>query len=354
MKKKISFVTTSLVRSGAERVTVLLAEYFHKIGYDVEIIMMLYHTREIEVSEGIKIVDFAGNTESRIRRIPFWLKKLKKHFKERKPDIVVSFIARINIFTLLSIKDKDCRVIISERNDPRHDSRTFFTKILINLLYPKADAIVFQTETALKLFNNKIQSKGVVISNPINIYEYAGMDNYSDNLITFAGRYSEQKNIKTIIDAAEIVSEKIPNIRFELYGSGPDKDMLEEYKNSKHLQNNVFINDNIPDVFKKMRESYLFVMSSLYEGMSNSLLEATFSGVPCLTTPVLGSDVIKDGVNGFFFGFRDSEKLANLIIKLKNDDEYYRQIRFNSIKTAKSIKHQNIFEQWSSVLEDKY
>ena len=346
MKKKISFIINGLRRSGAERVLFSLACYCLKLGYDVEIVMLLYHEVEFDIPEGIKVVDLAGSTTSRAKRLPYWLKSLKRYFKERKPDVVVSFIVRVNVLTLLSVKDKNIKVIVSERNDPRNDSRTKPIKMLVNKLYPKADYIVFQTEAVKKLFKKKIQDKGIVIPNPIRVTEYADLDKYDDNLITYAGRYDEQKDVATIINAAEIVTKHNPNVRFELYGTGHQKEMLTKLAIDKGLSNNVFVNDNIPNIVEKMRDSKFFVMSSLYEGMSNALMEASFGGVPCLTTPVLGTDFIKEGINGYFYNFKDSEALAKLIINAYEDKEKYKSLRQNSIELAKSIKRINVFDEW--------
>lgn len=348
---KISFVITSLVRSGAETVTFRLAKHYADEGHDVEIIMLLYNKIEFDVPSNIKVVNFAGTTNSRVRRITYWLRSLKKHFKERNPDVVISFIARINILTLLSLRKTTAKVIISERNDPRHDTRTKITWFLINRLYPRADYIVFQTEEAKKLFKKKIQQKGVVISNPVKIEKITTLEEYDKNLILYAGRFSEQKDVQTIIRAAERVHQVIPQLRFELYGDGPLKESINQIIKNKHLNNVVYINDNSPDIEKIMRNSWVFLLSSLYEGMSNSLLEASYSGVPCLTTPVLGSSVIEEGKNGFFFNFKDYEKLADLIIDLHQNKNEYSILRKNSIEIAKNRQKINTFDKWMKLIE---
>ena len=349
MKKKISFIITSLVRSGAERVTFLLAKKCYELGYDVEIVMLLYHDIEFEIPEGIKVVDLAGNTNSRIKRIFFWLNSLKKYFKTRNPDVVVSFIARINVLTLLTARKKNRRIIVSERNDPRYD-RNFITRIFVNLLYPKADCVVFQTKEVSKLFKKSIRKKGIVISNPINIDKFAEIDKYDKDLIVFAGRYSHQKNIETIINAAEIVKDKYPSLRFEMYGTGPQHDELEELIKEKELSKTVLLNSNVPNINEIMRKSRFLVMSSLYEGMSNSLLEASYSGVPCITTPVLGSSVIKEGENGYFFNFKDYKTLADIIIDSFENNDKYINLRKRTNEIAKNIEHQNVFDVWMSVI----
>lgn len=350
MKKKISFVITSLVRSGAETVTVRLAKHCYQKGYDVEIIMLLNNDVEFELPKDIKIIDYSGNTDSRVRRIHYWKKSLRKHFQERKPDIIVSFIARINVLTLMSVKDKNTKVIISERNDPRHDTRTKITWHFINKLYKKAGHIVFQTEEAKSLFKKNIQEKGVVIPNPVEIKGVVDEKKYDKNLVLYAGRFSKQKNVETIINAAELVSKEYPDIKFELYGDGPLKEDLKKLVKDKHLSNNVFILNNVPNIQDKMHEARLFVMSSLYEGMSNSLLEASYSGLPCLITSVLGSSVIKEGQNGFFYDFKDYKHLSELISSLM-EDKKYAPLRHRSIEIAKSAKHEDVFKAWDSIIE---
>lgn len=352
MKRKISFVITCLLRSGAERVVALLAEHCFEQGYDVEIIMLLYPGIEFKVSEGIAVLDYSGGTDSRLKRIPYWLSHLRKHFKQRQPDVIVSFIARINVLTLLSLPKGQTKVIVSERNDPRHDSRTFITRALVNLLYPKADAVVFQTKEVMRFFSKKIQRKGTVIPNPIQLSAFADLTDYDPERICFAGRYSEQKDVPTLIDAAEIVAKIRPQVKFELYGTGPLKTVLEEMVREKGLEQNVLLHDNTPEIVEIMRKSRLFVLTSRYEGMSNALLEASYSGVPCLTTPVLGSDVVVEGENGYFFDVGDARHLAELILACF-DEERYRALRARSIEMAKACEHEDVFQQWMELFSTR-
>ena len=222
---------------------------------------------------------------------------------------------------------------------------------MVNLLYPKADYIVFQTNEAKELFKKSIQKKGVVIANPFNFDGYASETEFDHNLITFAGRYCPQKIIDTIFNAAEIIKTKYPDVRFELYGTGPSHDELAQMIKDKNLSDTVLLNENIPNIGEKMKNSRLFVMSSLYEGMSNSLMEASFSGVPCLTTPVLGSSIIKNGENGYFFNFKDYQQLANIIIELLDNEDKYNKLRKASLKIAKSLKHSDSYDEWLNIIQ---
>ena len=201
MNKKITFVIGSLVRGGAEKVIFSLANEYVKKDWDVSIIILLTNKIEFEIDSRIKIINFTGNCTSRVKRIFYWLKSLRHFFKSHNPDIIVSFVARINVLVLLSAKRKKHKKIISERNDPRYDGRGLITKILVRLLYPKADKIVFQTLSCKKMFTKKIQQKSCIIPNPINITEFAPNKPRNNNLIIAVGRLAPQKSHQILIEA---------------------------------------------------------------------------------------------------------------------------------------------------------
>src|SRR5580765_8821530 len=73
---------------------------------------------------------------------------------------------------------------------------------------------------------------------------------------------------------------------------------------------------NRDDVARIMRGFDLFVLPSLAEGISNSLLEAMATGLPVLATAVGGNpEVVIDGESGLLFPSRESGKLASLLVR---------------------------------------
>lgn len=63
---------------------------------------MLIYKVEYEMNPSIHFVDLTGNTESRIKRVPTWIFGIRKLVKSVKPDVVLSFAARVNIITQLA------------------------------------------------------------------------------------------------------------------------------------------------------------------------------------------------------------------------------------------------------------
>ena len=350
---KVIFVTGSLSRGGAEKVIVELANYYASLGREVDIVILLNNVVAWDLHKNIKVVNFTGNTKSRIKRIGYWLKSLKNYFRDNINATIVSFLVRVNILVLLTAKRKNHKIIISERNDPRYDGRGLIVSMFVSFLYPKADTIVFQTEECKKLFSKEIQESGVVISNPIKINKYASINYFNRNLFITAGRITEQKNQILIIKAMKEVVKVNTEARLEIYGDGKLSKKLKKRIIDFDLDNNVFIYPNIKDINDKILNSAAYICSSFYEGMSNALMEATFAGVPCVTTHCLGTDMIKENHNGFFIGFDSPKELSELMIKMLSNEEWYNSLRRESILIAKSTKHDDIYLKWKDCIDNE-
>ncbi len=350
---KVIFVTGSLTRGGAEKVIVELANYYASLGRKVDIVILLNNQVSWELNKNIRVVNFTGTTNSRIKRIHYWLSSLKNYFNKNYGATIVSFLVRVNILVLLTAKKENHKIIVSERNDPRFDGRGLIVSSFTSFLYPSADKIVFQTNECREMFASSIQSKGVVISNPITIKKYASLMKFDDNLLISAGRISKQKDQITMIKAMKIVALEYPQVHLDIYGDGPLTEKLKEKIKKYELEKNVEIHPNIPNINDKVLEAKAYVSTSLYEGMSNSLMEASFAGVPCIATQCLGTDFIKEDVNGHFIPYQSPRKLANVIIDLYANKESYNRLRERTINIAKKAKFDDIYVRWKDCIDDE-
>ncbi|MDE7325573.1 MAG: hypothetical protein K2N63_04705, partial [Lachnospiraceae bacterium] len=138
MGNKILFISGGMGCGGAERVISILANHYSEQGWDVAILLMLSKEVAYPLDEKIRIIDLTMRRRSRIRTLPRWLKGIRKTVKMIDPDVIVSFVARINIITLFSLSGLHKKIIISERNDPYCDGRGFLTVAGTKVLYPYA------------------------------------------------------------------------------------------------------------------------------------------------------------------------------------------------------------------------
>lgn len=319
--KKIVFFIGGMGWGGAEKVISILADSFVKRGYDTTIVTLLNKNNVFQLDPRIKILPFVRENKSRFSNIFFWIKSIKKYLKTEKPDIVVSFVCRINLIVIISklLSHLKTRLVISERNDPRFDGRGKISSYMAKRLYKKADLLICQTKRQMSFFPKNVQVKTIIIKNPIDIKAPIINFECKKNIIINAARYDESKNQILLLRAFERIVLLGKNHGFSLhfYGTGTVKEVLEKYVNNHGLSKYVCINESVRNIQEKISEASIFCLSSNYEGMSNSLMEALLLGTACISTDVSGAeDLIVDGENGFIIPVGEENCLFDKLLFL--------------------------------------
>jgi len=138
------------------------------------------------------------------------------------------------------------------------------------------------------------------------------------------GRLVPIKDHQTLLKAAGMLSAKGIAVRVLLVGSGPERERLQA---TATLEGRVCFagdSDRVPGMLNAMD---VFVLPSLNEGMSNTLLEAMACGLPVLATSAGGNpEIIEDNVNGCLFTPGDVEWLANKLKLLARDPTLVHQL----------------------------
>lgn len=348
--KRIAFIIGSMGKGGAERVISLLANRYVERGWNVDILMLLSNENKHILKESIRLIPIGDTEKSRVARIPAWMLGIRKYVKQNKPDRIVSFVARINIITIISCTGLKAKIIVSERNDPVADGRSALVKMMTYRLYPKADKVVFQTKWAQSCFPEKVSKKGVIISNPICIGAEAVCQ--SKKKIVSVGRLSEQKNQIMLIEAFAQVREIYPEYKLFIYGEGNLRNNLENCIKKLRLEEAVFLPGIVNNVHEVISDADMFVLPSNFEGLSNALLEALMMGLPCISTDCAGSnEVIIDGENGLLVPIGDKDRLKDSILRLIMEPELSKKLRINAKLSTGKYKSENIFAIWEQAIE---
>lgn len=349
MTKRIVFLIGSMGRGGAERVISSIANNYAKKGCKVDIIMLLNNRCDYELNENINLISICNEDKSRIKYFPKWIFNIRRYIVENKPDRIVSFVARINIITILSSLGLKQRIIISERNDPRADGRSIVVRLATYILYPLADRIVFQTKWAQSCFSKRIQKKGIVITNPIHVKVKASTK--KEKKIVAVGRLAEQKNHSMLIRAFRKIVDEHSDYKLYIYGEGKLRGELLKQVHELKLEESVFLPGNISDIHEKISNAEIFVLSSNYEGLSNALLEAMMIGLPCISTNCAGSnEVIMDGENGLLVPVGNTGKLTECINSLIVNKNLALKLSNNASIASKIYNSENVIKEWEMVI----
>lgn len=351
---KISFFIGSMVSGGAERVISLLANEYAKNGWDVEIALMLkneVNQKQFALDDRIKIVDLSTKEGSYKKNALRWVRMVRSYIKKEKPDCIVSFIGRINALVLTAAIGFDTPILVSERNDPRHDGRGKLMQWYCNQVYSRAAAIVYQTKYERKCFDRKLDKKSYVIPNPVEVVSDLKIKE-NDYEISTAGRLVEQKNHALLIDAIALVKKKYPEVKCNIYGEGSLRKRLEDQVQALGLNDSVFLPGNKTDINKWVARSSIFVMSSNYEGLSNALIEAMMQGKACISTSYPGADeLINNGKNGLIVPCNDAQALANAIIDLFDKKELRQKLASNAAINSMKYQKDNVLKEWKKVID---
>jgi len=208
------------------------------------------------------------------------------------------------------------------------------------------DRIVFLSSDMKKeLIENRFPiEKLVYIPNSVDSDFYKPPENHENmnsKNICFVGRLNEQKGLEYLIEAMDIVRSKEKRIRLFIIGEGEQRDKLEDLSKKLKLKEHIVFVGLTPDVLRYYQEAKIFVLPSISEGMSSSLLEAMSCGLPVIATSVGGNTDILDlnsrlekirianyyiSEYGIMINPRDIKGLAEALLKLLIDEELSKQL----------------------------
>ena len=173
--------------------------------------------------------------------------------------------------------------------------------------------------------------------------------------VVAAGRLVEQKNHVNLFYAFRDFLHHYPDYVLHLYGQGELEQDLRELAEKLNIKESVIFEGFHENILNEIKDAGMYVLSSDYEGISNSLLEAMAMGMPVISTdcPSGGSKMcIQNGVNGILVPVAESDALAAAMEKIASSEDFATQIGKEATKVRDRFSMQNIVEQWIELLTE--
>lgn len=391
-KKKIVFFIDSLGGGGAERVVSVLAAQLLNRGYGVDILMMnrrpvayalpdgvnLLYAEDLPVSTrwgrlAQKIMEkcmhwqvrflnplyrkFGYHTYPRANetKIFFYARyalPYREYLRQNPGCTAFGFLIRSNIAMLMAAKGLDVKTVFCERNHPvRPDMPANIMKIRDRIV-SRCKAAVFQTEEEREYYT-MLRCPTAVIPNPLKEglpHRFAGERRHE--IVNFC-RLNKQKNIPLLMDAFACLHREYPDYTLRIYGRGEEKENLLALTREKGLDSVVFFEDFAPDVHERIRDAAMFVCSSDFEGLSNSMLEAMAIGMPCVCTDCAGGGarmMIRDHVNGILTPVGDVEALYRGMKEIVENPALAESLSREAAKVRDQLSIEKIVDRWESMI----
>ena len=245
-------------------------------------------------------------------------------FFKKKEKIVFCFQA--NIYAILICKLFSVKIIVRSNSAPFGWSNSLIKKKIFKIILPFADKIMVNSYEFKKDLKKEFNVNSVCIYNPLNKKEIIKKSKnkvkkiYKNNILRIIniGRFTEQKDQLTLLKALNEIKNKI-TFQAIIIGRGVLKKKLDKYIDENNLNKFIKIKSFVKNPYPYIKQSDIFILTSVYEGLPNVLLEALVLNKfvissDCRTGP---KEILLNGDGGYLFQVGDYKKLSKLILNYK-------------------------------------
>lgn len=339
-KTKIVEVIPALGIGGAEKLVCDICSNMNREKFDLTLIVFydekekLYYKNLQKI--GVKIVSL--NKKGGFQPVLFF--RLAKILNKIKPDVIHSHLSSNLYLCYYYFWHKKQYGVHTIHNQAEKELNGHNRKIM-QYLYRhrnvKAVAISDEIEKSVFKVYDIAKEKVALINNGVDLNRYAAPNRQFDGCKNFVavGRLSKQKNHQLMLNAFKRIVEKHPDAKLNILGDGDLRPAVEKQIAEGNLQNNVQLLGNGVGVEEFLAAADCFLMSSNFEGLPLSMVEAMASGLPIVSTKAGGiTDLVCDGENGFLAELGDENGLV-LAMEKMIANEYLMEMSKKSIEKAK-------------------
>lgn len=350
---KLFITCCSLCAGGAERVLSVLSKPLAEHYDEVQYIMWYDKPVFYDFDPKVKIISVEKHVGKwNVLKCMQWFRKYINH---EQPDLVLSMSAPFNMLTLGSLLFSHHKIVVAERVDPRSFHWGKHLEIARNILYKKATGILAQTEYSKSYFKKDLYKKTDVIFNPIIMSSDligSALGTKKNHTIATAGRLTYQKRHDLLIKVFAKFHKSHPEYKLIIYGEGQERENLESLIVELDVKNAVALPGATKNLWQELTTANMFIMTSLFEGMSNSLIEAMCLGLPCISTKVSGAiDLIKSDQNGILIDINDESALYDAMIKIAENKDFAYKLANNATKLYDILNVETISNQWIDYID---
>jgi glycosyltransferase involved in cell wall biosynthesis len=253
--------------------------------------------------------------------------------KKERIDIVHTYLFPANFFGAVTAKMGGASAIVTSRrgmNELEKKSHIIayrYSNFLVDKIITVSEASKISAVKSEKVNSGKVIS----IHNGIDMERFNGNCNAlktktelglkkDHRLVGTVANLKPVKGYQYLVKAIPKIVDSVPNTRFVFAGEGPLREELTGLAGRLKISEKILFAGRRHDIPQILHALDLFVLPSLSEGISNSLLEAMSAGKAVIATAVDGNlEVVTDGETGFLVPPKDSQALSDAVIKVLSD-----------------------------------
>ena len=351
--KKIAVILPSFDVGGTENMVANLAKYIDKDKFELLIISLSYplntHVQRIIEDSGVKIsYAMKGNVRSWKVFYNVW-----KALYQFKPNLIHSNMYAF-AFCVPYLLTHKIMLLHTIHNKPVNEFKNKYKRLIsflykINKAVPVAISHIVEKEMK-EVYKNSISTIERVY-NPVEIKKFYTERKYKDSgsiIFINVARFMKQKNQELLIDAFAEVTKEFNNVKLFLVGDGELKQNIEYRIKKYNIDDKVVLVGNVSNVNYYLSNADIFVLSSDYEGLPLSILEAMASGLPIISTNVGGvGDIVTN--NGILVSAKDKVGLVKAMKELASNHKLRYELGCNSLCNSQKYDSQEFIKQYENL-----
>ncbi|NMB93353.1 MAG: glycosyltransferase family 4 protein [Flexilinea flocculi] len=327
MKTHVAIILPYFKTGGAEKMAAMLASNIDLSRFVVTVIC-LYGKHQNTVfeknihSQGIPIIYLNKGLGFSIKAV--W--KMWRTLNQLKPDVIHSHLAAC-IYAAPWVLFHPVKMVHTIHNSPQYEGN-IYRRIVLWFLFHTNRAIPIALSPQNKLMISQyfhikeLQVK--IVRNPVQLNQYHAkkLNHQDQKSIRFinVGRLTRQKNQVFLLNAFKKLHNLYPNISLMIVGDGPEREELEKTVNRLQMRDSVVFTGEVEKIEDYLALADIFVLTSIYEGLPLSVLEAMASGLPIIASDVGGiRDIVEE--NGMIVPVNDESALIHAMAEQINNSQ---------------------------------
>jgi glycosyltransferase involved in cell wall biosynthesis len=215
--------------------------------------------------------------------------------------------------------------------------------------YGRLDALTVLSSDDLRDYGALLGERVRQIPNPVTELD-DGTSDGSAKVVVAAGRLNTQKGFDLLIEAWRPVAERHPDWTLRIYGSGPERELLERAAAGLPVE----LPGRTDALGAAMAAGSLFALSSRWEGFGLVLVEAMGKGLPVVSfdCPRGPSDIVSPGEDGLLVGPEDVPGLTAALLELIEDPPRRARMAAAARATARRYEPTAVVPHWDALFKD--
>ena len=357
--KKICFLSGDMSRSGGtERVLAIIANELCKKEdlFEIHILstvnenMTSFFPLDKRIKQSRILNDKALNFKKQYFKV---VKGIRNYVKKNNIDVFIDVEVISSIFSIPATRFTKTKHIAWEHFNFYENNGSSLRALARKIDAKFSDYIITLTEEDKNNYLNNLKIIGKIdyIYNPMEIKEVKKCSLHSKQIVS-VGRLTYQKGFDMLIDVAKDVLEKNKEYKWLILGDGEDKNRLQEKINKYNLQDRLILKGKVSNVEDYYKNSSLYVMTSRFEGLPMTLLEAKSYKMPIVSfdCPTGPSEIIRNNINGYLVKANDIKEMSNKVNSVLQDDKKLKEFSDKAELDIEKFNINSIIDKWTSLL----